>query len=57
MVLFSWAYLIESENTTVISSGNLNIALYALLVVVTVLCSAIMFRTINAKIAEKIKSR
>lgn len=57
MVLFSWAYLIESENTTVISFGNLNIALYALLVVVTVLCSAIMFRTINAKIAEKIKSR
>lgn len=57
LVLFSWSYLIESENAPVFSSGNLNIALYVLLVVVTVLCSAIMYRTINVKIAEKIKSR
>lgn len=56
IVLFCWGELIESENEPVFSFGNLNIALYALLVVLTVLCSAIIYRAINVKLAEKLKN-
>lgn len=54
LVLFSWSYIIETPGrTAVLKPGN--IALYALLVVVSVLAGAIIYRAVNVQIAKKLK--
>ncbi|MBR5933621.1 MAG: acyltransferase [Treponema sp.] len=55
LALFSWLYLIQSGEKAIFKAHNWNIALYAVLVTLTVFVSAIIYHWINVQLTKKLK--
>ena len=55
MILFSFAFLIETGRTPIFKVNNYNILLYAVVVTVTVLASSLIYQKINQTLTKGLK--